>query len=377
MDDASSGRPAATPAKARPALLTFLGGVGTVTGSRFLVESDHTRILVDCGLFQGLAELRRRNWRMLPRVASDVHAVVITHAHLGHCGYLPRLVRHGFRGPVLMSSYTARLAEIVLRDSARLQMEAAEHANEHGWSKHRPARPLHHGRRRTHAEVLRSRADRHRNGDRSRYHPDLAPRRSHTRLHLGTLDPRGRPHPGHQRGSRPSGAPASSPVGAVLRGGRTADGVHLRQPTARRRRRSVTVHKGSRPDPRPRRNRRDPGLRTGSHRGGPARAGSPAAHGRAVTGRSRFRRQPDGTGSSRRLPGRHQRTRGRSALTHHRRRCRRPPTEPFLAARTVQESIDINHMDGPAVIVSSAGMATGGRSCTICAASCRTRATPS
>ncbi|MER6611980.1 MBL fold metallo-hydrolase [Streptomyces xantholiticus] len=142
MDDASSGRPAATPAKARPALLTFVGGVGTVTGSRFLVESDHPRILVDCGLFQGLAELRRRNWRMLPRVASEVHAVVITHAHLGHCGYLPRLVRHGFRGPVLMSSYTARLAEIVLRDSARLQMEAAEHANEHGWSKHRPARPL-------------------------------------------------------------------------------------------------------------------------------------------------------------------------------------------------------------------------------------------
>ncbi|MFJ9805641.1 MBL fold metallo-hydrolase RNA specificity domain-containing protein [Streptomyces wuyuanensis] len=126
----------------RPALLSFLGGVGTVTGSKFLVESDHARILVDCGLFQGLADLRRRNWRPLPCDAADIHAVVVTHAHLDHCGYLPRLVRHGFRGPVLTSPYTARLAEIVLRDSARLQMEQARHANERAWSKHRPARPL-------------------------------------------------------------------------------------------------------------------------------------------------------------------------------------------------------------------------------------------
>lgn len=120
----------------------LLGGVGTVTGSKFLVESDHARILLDCGLFQGLADLRRRNWRRLPCDASDIHAVVVTHAHLDHCGYLPRLVRQGFRGPVLTSAHTARLAEIVLRDSARLQFEAAQHANEHGWSKHRPAKPL-------------------------------------------------------------------------------------------------------------------------------------------------------------------------------------------------------------------------------------------
>ncbi|QGV77365.1 MBL fold metallo-hydrolase [Streptomyces ficellus] len=142
MGVAPLDRAAVTPAKPRPALLTFLGGVGTVTGSRFLVESDHTRVLLDCGLFQGLADLRRRNWRPLPRVAADVHAVVVTHAHLDHCGYLPRLVRHGFRGPILMTAYTARLTEIVLRDSAHLQMEAAQHANEHGWSKHRPAKPL-------------------------------------------------------------------------------------------------------------------------------------------------------------------------------------------------------------------------------------------
>lgn len=126
----------------RPALLSFLGGVGTVTGSKFLVESDRARVLLDCGLFQGFANLRRRNRERLARDAADVRAVVVTHAHLDHCGYLPRLVRQGFRGPILASAHTARLAGIVLRDSARLQMEAARHADEHGWSKHRPAEPL-------------------------------------------------------------------------------------------------------------------------------------------------------------------------------------------------------------------------------------------
>lgn len=138
----SETAPAATPPHLRPALLRFLGGVRTVTGSKFLIESDHARILVDCGLFQGFADLRRRNWEKLACPASDIHAVVVTHAHLDHCGYLPRLVRHGFRGPILTTAHTARLAEIVLRDSAKLQMEAARHANEHGWSKHRPAAPL-------------------------------------------------------------------------------------------------------------------------------------------------------------------------------------------------------------------------------------------
>ncbi|MCX4673709.1 MBL fold metallo-hydrolase [Streptomyces sp. NBC_01381] len=133
----------APPEHARPALLTFLGGVGTVTGSKFLVESDHARIMVDCGLFQGLADLRRRNWRRPSYEASSIQSVVLTHAHLDHCGYLPRLVRNGFRGQIVTSAYTARLAEIVLRDSARLQMETADHANRHGWSRHDPARPLH------------------------------------------------------------------------------------------------------------------------------------------------------------------------------------------------------------------------------------------
>ncbi|WP_142212039.1 MBL fold metallo-hydrolase RNA specificity domain-containing protein [Streptomyces sp. SLBN-118] len=113
MEEETVSNPAAAPtARSKPALLSFLGGVGTVTGSKFLVESDHARILLDCGLFQGLADLRRRNWRRLPCDASDIHAVVVTHAHLDHCGYLPRLVRQGFRGPVLTSAHTARRAEI-------------------------------------------------------------------------------------------------------------------------------------------------------------------------------------------------------------------------------------------------------------------------
>lgn len=122
--------------------LTFLGGAETVTGSKFLVESPQRRVLVDCGLFQGLGELRRRNWRPLPLDAHDVDAVVITHAHLDHCGYLPALVRHGFRGPVYATADTAQLAAIVLRDSAHLMEEDARHANEHGWTKHDPALPL-------------------------------------------------------------------------------------------------------------------------------------------------------------------------------------------------------------------------------------------
>lgn len=131
-----------SPPRRRPALLTFLGGAGTVTGSKFMIESEHARVLVDCGLFQGLAELRRRNWMEPPLTPEDVDAVVLTHAHLDHCGYLPRLVRGGFSGQVVCTPNTARLAELVLRDSARLLVEEAEHANRGGWSRHHPAEPL-------------------------------------------------------------------------------------------------------------------------------------------------------------------------------------------------------------------------------------------
>lgn len=123
-------------------MLTFLGAAGTVTGSRFAVDTEVSHSLVDAGLYQGLAELRRRNWSSPDPDANDVDAVVVTHAHLDHCGYLPRLVREGFRGPIRCTIETAELVEIVLRDSAHLQEEDARLANEGGYSKHRPALPL-------------------------------------------------------------------------------------------------------------------------------------------------------------------------------------------------------------------------------------------
>ncbi|HWJ83355.1 MAG TPA: MBL fold metallo-hydrolase [Nocardioides sp.] len=123
-------------------VLTFLGAAGTVTGSRFLVEHATSRALVDAGLYQGLAELRRRNWAPDEVPATSLDAVVVTHAHLDHCGYLPRLVADGFDGPIVCTSETADLVAIVLRDSAHLQEEDARHANAGGYSKHRPALPL-------------------------------------------------------------------------------------------------------------------------------------------------------------------------------------------------------------------------------------------
>jgi metallo-beta-lactamase family protein len=122
--------------------ITFLGAARTVTGSKYLVESNGARVLVDAGLFQGLKELRERNWQDLPIKAADIDAVVLTHAHLDHCGYLPRVVAQGFRGRVFCTQGTKDLCGIVLPDSGRLQEEDAEYANRQGFSKHRPALPL-------------------------------------------------------------------------------------------------------------------------------------------------------------------------------------------------------------------------------------------
>jgi metallo-beta-lactamase family protein len=122
--------------------LTCLGAARTVTGSKHLLEFDGHRILVDCGLFQGLKELRERNWQPLPLKATDLSAVILTHAHLDHCGYLPRLVGQGYRGRVFCTPATADLAKIVLADAAHLQEEDAERANRKGYSRHRPAMPL-------------------------------------------------------------------------------------------------------------------------------------------------------------------------------------------------------------------------------------------
>lgn len=122
--------------------LTFLGATGTVTGSRYLLEAHRRPVLVDAGLFQGEKELRLRNWQELPIPASSLEAVVLTHAHIDHSGFLPRLVRDGFKGPTYVTTATARLLRYLLPDAAHLQEEEARFANKVGSSKHAPALPL-------------------------------------------------------------------------------------------------------------------------------------------------------------------------------------------------------------------------------------------
>jgi metallo-beta-lactamase family protein len=122
--------------------LTFLGAARTVTGSKHLLQVGDRRLLVDCGLFQGLKNLRERNWQALPVKATSIEAVILTHAHLDHCGYLPRLVSQGYKGRVFCTPGTAELTRIVLADAARLQEEDAERANRKRYTKHSPALPL-------------------------------------------------------------------------------------------------------------------------------------------------------------------------------------------------------------------------------------------
>lgn len=122
--------------------LRFFGATGTVTGSKYLVSDSHTRVLVDCGLFQGFKQLRLRNWNPLPFEPSRIDAVVLTHAHLDHSGYLPLLVKNGFRGPIYCTGPTRDLCGILLPDSGRIQEEDAAFANRRGFSQHHPARPL-------------------------------------------------------------------------------------------------------------------------------------------------------------------------------------------------------------------------------------------
>ena len=124
------------------ATLSFWGGVGTVTGSKYLVESGESRVLVDCGLFQGPRELRERNWEDPPFDPKSLDAVVITHAHVDHTAYLPRLVALGFAGPVFCSKGTSDLLKLLLPDSARLQEEEADYRNRKGLTRHQPALPL-------------------------------------------------------------------------------------------------------------------------------------------------------------------------------------------------------------------------------------------
>lgn len=124
------------------AKITFLGAAGTVTGSRHLLDLGDKRVLVDCGLFQGKKENRQRNWEPFPVDPGSVDMVLLTHAHIDHSGYLPRFVRDGFSGSVYCTHSTNDLINILLRDSAHLQEEDAAYANRKGYSKHKPAKPL-------------------------------------------------------------------------------------------------------------------------------------------------------------------------------------------------------------------------------------------
>lgn len=126
----------------RVPMLSFLGAARTVTGSKTLIDTGDARLLVDCGLFQGRKALREANWKPFPVPVESIDAVVLTHAHIDHCGYLPRLWRLGFRGPVYCTSGTRSLAGVVLPDCGYLQEEEAAYANRMGYSKHDPAEPL-------------------------------------------------------------------------------------------------------------------------------------------------------------------------------------------------------------------------------------------
>ena len=122
--------------------ITFLGAVEEVTGSKYFIEHEDTKILVDCGLFQGDSELRQRNWDKFPIEPSSIDAVILTHAHIDHSGYIPLLVKNGFKNKIYCSDATFELCSILLVDSGMLQEEDTGHANKHGYSSHDPALPL-------------------------------------------------------------------------------------------------------------------------------------------------------------------------------------------------------------------------------------------
>ena len=122
--------------------LSFLGGAGTVTGSKILLEAAGNKVLIDCGLFQGVKELRKRNWEPLPVNPADIDAVLLTHAHIDHSGYLPLLVKNGFHGKIYCTRATFELCQVLLPDSGYLQEEDAKRANLYRYSKHNPALSL-------------------------------------------------------------------------------------------------------------------------------------------------------------------------------------------------------------------------------------------
>ena len=124
------------------AKITFLGAAGTVTGSKYLIEAEGKKLLVDCGLFQGSKELTQRNWEVQPVDPAAIDWLLLTHAHIDHTGYIPRLVRNGFRGPIYANVATHELCALLLPDSAHLQEEDAQYAAKKAYSSHKPPLPL-------------------------------------------------------------------------------------------------------------------------------------------------------------------------------------------------------------------------------------------
>ena len=124
------------------ARITFHGAAETVTGSKYLLEAGGAQVLIDCGMFQGPKALRKLNWEPLPFNVENINAVVLTHAHIDHSGYLPRFVQRGYDGPIFATGATSRLCELLLPDAAHNQERDAERANRKGYTKHKPALPL-------------------------------------------------------------------------------------------------------------------------------------------------------------------------------------------------------------------------------------------
>ncbi len=208
--------------------MTFLGAAGTVTGSKYLLEQGEQRILIDCGLFQGYKQLRLHNWDPFDLPMRELDAIVLTHAHLDHSGYLPVLARNGYRGPIYASPATCELVKILLRDSARLQEEEAEYANRKGFSRHDPALPLYTLENAERAlKLLRPIAFEHpveiaRGGD------DIAaPRRAYPRRRHGS-GTGWRPDAGVFRGPGTAGGPGDVCPTGHRAGGLSAGGIYLR-----------------------------------------------------------------------------------------------------------------------------------------------------
>ena len=297
--------------------LLFAGGAGTVTGSRHLVRARGLNLLLDCGLFQGLKPLRLRNWEPPPFEARALDAVLLSHAHLDHCGYLPVMVRRGFTGPIYCTAATADLTAIVLRDAARLGEEDAERANRRRYTRHRPALPLFTSDDAERAISLL--AARPRGAAFALLGGAAATFREAGHI-LGsattTLDLDGghSAPPGLLGRPGPLGAANPARPGAGHRGRRPPGGVNLRRSGPRQRpgRPARPRHRGDRP---PRRRDHRSGLRDRPGAGaalGPARAGRCAADPAGLDPP----RQPDGHRGQRRLrptPGGARRRDGRRA----------------------------------------------------------------